>query len=250
MEEAYKIKTEKEESNEIKKGLKPNEFTLPEEPPQFNKPEQKTTSTKPMLNGNFSWNQKIKIDEISGKRATEHTPPELIKEKIYPQVHSILYYINKKNPLGDFPENPLNDPQFLNWERPVLDWVKKQDCENEICYNKELPQEYDDIHIPKNQPKVEITEPNKNDYIAKNSYITIKAKAKAPLGIKQLDFFFNEKLIGTDSKKPFYITFNPSSYINNNSTSTPQKNDFIIKVKAYDEVLNREEDKIKVKIKK
>lgn len=38
-------------------------------------------------------------------------------------VHSILYYVNKNDPLGPKPARPENDPQFENWEGPVLAWA-------------------------------------------------------------------------------------------------------------------------------
>lgn len=34
----------------------------------------------------------------------------------YSTPHSILFYVDKENPLGPYPENPANDPQFRNWE--------------------------------------------------------------------------------------------------------------------------------------
>jgi penicillin-binding protein 1C len=40
-------------------------------------------------------------------------------------IHSILYYVNKNNPAGPPPLNPANDPQFLNWEYAVINWVQK-----------------------------------------------------------------------------------------------------------------------------
>lgn len=38
-------------------------------------------------------------------------------------IHNILYYVNKSNPLGPAPTRPENDPQFENWETPVLAWA-------------------------------------------------------------------------------------------------------------------------------
>ena len=43
--------------------------------------------------------------------------------QILPHVHDILYYVSKRNPLGPMPTNPESDPQFLNWETPVLSWA-------------------------------------------------------------------------------------------------------------------------------
>jgi membrane peptidoglycan carboxypeptidase len=36
------------------------------------------------------------------------------------QYHEILYYVNRNDPLGSFPSNPTIDPQFTNWDWPVL----------------------------------------------------------------------------------------------------------------------------------
>lgn len=36
------------------------------------------------------------------------------------QYHEILYYIDRNDPLGPIPSNPNNDPQFTNWDWPVL----------------------------------------------------------------------------------------------------------------------------------
>ena len=38
-------------------------------------------------------------------------------------IHSILYYVNKKDPQGPPPSNPEVDPQFKNWETVVLNWA-------------------------------------------------------------------------------------------------------------------------------
>jgi membrane peptidoglycan carboxypeptidase len=40
-------------------------------------------------------------------------------------VHSILYWVDKTNPLGPAPSNPsASDPQFDNWEYAVQSWLK------------------------------------------------------------------------------------------------------------------------------
>ena len=37
--------------------------------------------------------------------------------------HSILYYINKENPLGPPPQNPTDDIQYLFWEIGIKNWL-------------------------------------------------------------------------------------------------------------------------------
>jgi 1A family penicillin-binding protein len=39
-------------------------------------------------------------------------------------IHTILYYLNKDNPLGPPPLNPSDDPQFKNWENAVQRWFR------------------------------------------------------------------------------------------------------------------------------
>ncbi len=69
---------------------------LSETPPeQFIKPDP-TTTDKIMLNGVYS-------DPFG--------------------VHSILYYVNKNDPLGSYPVNPYSDSQFSNWESSVQRWI-------------------------------------------------------------------------------------------------------------------------------
>jgi len=43
-----------------------------------------------------------------------------------PQIHSILYYIDKNDPATtrDSTNPPNNDPQFYNWELPILNWAQ------------------------------------------------------------------------------------------------------------------------------
>ncbi len=224
MEQAYELKNMDEEDMDTEDI--DNEFILPEKIENFIPPEPTPTSTEPMINGQLAYQNKIKIDKISGKLATELTPPDLIREKTYQEVHSILYYIDR------------SDPQFVNWEKAVLEWSNIQPCSGSICYNQNPPTQYDDVHTSENQPEIEITSPNQGASISQST-LTIKAQATALLGIKQLDFFFNNQLIGTDTTQPYSVTFNPLPYLIDSTRQT-------IKVRAYDDVLNRQEDEITI----
>jgi len=42
-------------------------------------------------------------------------------------VHSILHYVNKDDPRGDYPKNPSNDPQYDLWEYGVTAWSQGYD---------------------------------------------------------------------------------------------------------------------------
>ncbi len=59
----------------------------------------------------------------------------------YPQVHSILYYVDKRNPAGPMPAAPDQDPQFENWEKPVIEWAKTHISGfiEGVTYNQPVP---------------------------------------------------------------------------------------------------------------
>jgi len=131
MKKAYEIKKgEKEKQEELE-----NYFDLPEKIEEFTSPEPIETN-KDILNGKYIKEVKVYINKETGKLATNSTPPELLEEKTYYQVHCILYYLNKNKPQGS--ENGKNDSQFTNWESSVQRWA------NLMGYNREIPQEYDD----------------------------------------------------------------------------------------------------------
>lgn len=196
------------------KGTKVEEFTKPKNEP----------AKKEMLDGKFENEVTLKVDRISGKLATELTPPEFIEERTYKEVHSILYYVDKKNPLGDKPTNPDLDPQFAKWEAPVLAWAQSKG------YNQTVPTEYDDVHVPGNEPVIEITSPKKGETI-KTSTLEIAVSAQAPLGIAQVDFFLDDALMGTDNTQPYSIT----ATLPFNEPKTTHK----ITLKAYDTAGNK-----------
>ena len=82
--------------------------TFPHE--SFPQPEP-VTSSKIMLNGNNTY-----------------TPPDGGPT----QYHEILYYVDRNDPLSPMPSNPGNDPQFINWDWPVLQTYGEPPYENSL----------------------------------------------------------------------------------------------------------------------
>jgi membrane carboxypeptidase/penicillin-binding protein PbpC len=156
----------------------------------FTKPEYENSS-KPMLGGNLEEETVYQVDKISGLLATEYTPEDLIIEKKFNQVHSILYYINKNDPLGPIPENPENDPYFSNFEESVLKWA-----EEEGYNNQKPPTEYDNIHLPEDIPYINIGEPLNSQTITDN-YLNVVINASAPRGISKIEYWLADQLINT-----------------------------------------------------
>lgn len=150
--------------------------------------------------------KKVKIDKITGKLATELTPPHLVEERIFQEVHSVLYYIDPA------------DHQFINWESPVLTWAKEHN------YNNSIPIEYDDIHTKNNQPQIKITKLS-----AQNELLEIQADIQAILQLKQVDFLFNGQLMATDKTEPYAALY---------TIPTNKPGNHLVTVRAYDLVDN------------
>lgn len=164
---------------------------------QFNKPEEIITD-KPVLDGQETGEIKIKIDTMSGKLATQYTPESTIKELSIKEVHNILYYVNKDDPRGDKPQNPADDPQFNNWEDAVLRWAEEQGYNPN--QNQEIPTEYDDIHLPEDQPNLIIITPLPNQTI-NNREINIDISASSKRGVKKIEYYLDNNLFYESTNK-------------------------------------------------
>ncbi len=64
----------------------------------FTAPDAISSPTKPMLNGSYLFEG---------------------------QIHDILHYVNRNDPLGPIPNNPAADPQYTLWETGVSSWSQK-----------------------------------------------------------------------------------------------------------------------------
>ena len=79
------------------------------------------------------WNAFMKEALLKYPVETFNKPPEtnlleILKPMINGQyyingiINDILYYVDKNDPLGPIPQNPNNDPQFINWEISTQAW--------------------------------------------------------------------------------------------------------------------------------
>ena len=200
-------------------------------PGQFTKPEIKR-GNKPMVNtGGFEYNQKFKINKATGKIATDLTPPELIEEREVKTVHSELYYVKLDDILGDWPKNPKEDPQFENWEKPVLAWARSKG------YITNIPDDRDNVYTDDNKPNIIINSPTKGSSINGNS-VPLDIRVTAPQGLKQVDIYLDDvAVLSTESGT---IT---------QSIIAPSGGDKKLTVRAFDIYLNKSETSININIK-
>jgi 1A family penicillin-binding protein len=92
--------------------------SLPDE--QFKAPDPVDQTIKPILRGIWPSTQ--------GYFYSSSTPlvfgqtQNLVYQTNIPEQHSLLYYVDRKDPLGPAPVHPENDAQFANWEYGVRNW--------------------------------------------------------------------------------------------------------------------------------
>jgi 1A family penicillin-binding protein len=164
----------------------------------FTAPEPVQTG-KPILDGEKNAQVMLKIDRISGKLATEHTPQEFVEEKGFGIPHSILFFVDKEDPRGPIPEHPENDPQFANWEKSVAEWVEKQGI---VITDAVPPTEYDDVHTPENKPAISLLWPYEGGAITDRNF-TPSVSVSARRGIAKVEYLMDSDIIGTAVFQPF-----------------------------------------------
>ncbi|MBI2024392.1 penicillin-binding protein [Candidatus Giovannonibacteria bacterium] len=177
--------------HEVIKDLPVEEFT----PPEIQE------TDKPVIRGEWKGNQEYKIDKLTGKLATEYTPEELIEKKVIQEVHSILYWVDKNNPLGPAPSNPNNDPQFKNWEASVREWALSHGYFDETAAS--IPLDRDNIHLPELAPRGEIVLVPSQDNYPSGARIRIRINSESYYPIDQIDVFKNSEFIGSYKSTPF-----------------------------------------------
>lgn len=208
----------------MKEALKETEIEY------FEKPEPIKTN-KPVLNGKLARENLVKVDKISGKLATDKCPSHLVEEKIYKEVHNILYYVDRNNPQGPYPSQPQNDPQFKAWEAAVRLWAEGQGYLDE-----KPPTENCNLHTDANKPVVKINSPDKNSVIT-NDLLLISAEVKAPLGVARAEFYLDDLRLDVKNASPFEISYSLEGIEIENGPH-------VVLVKVFDKVDNIGESSI------
>jgi membrane carboxypeptidase/penicillin-binding protein PbpC len=172
----------------------------------FREPD-KYLANKDVLDGIIP-SESIKVDISTGQIATAITPPELISEISVERHRSILFYIDKENPLGPQPEKPENDPQFLTWEKSVSAWAEKN-----ASSSVELLKNFEEINNPENIPTLQISKPLDGVEI-KNNLIEIEFDAQSKRGINSVSYFINGNLWKIDDGEKRYLLDNLPPLLN------------------------------------
>jgi len=160
-----------------------------------------------------------------------------IGDKIYPQIHNILYYVDKNDPQGNWPANPENDSQFLNWETAVLNWARNN-IANFAAYNYPLPDGLEENpELTDFRPTISFLSPQNGEFI--KTQINVRAQIASPIEIKSIELFFNNQSI---DKQISY--FGASAYYQFNFLPKNIEIQNSLKIKITDSAGNQNEKEI------
>ncbi|MEK7464356.1 MAG: transglycosylase domain-containing protein [Patescibacteria group bacterium] len=150
----------------------------------FQAPDPISPIQKPMLNGEYVYNQ-------------------IINGQNYSQIHSILYYVDKKDPLGPLPEEPSADPQFNNWEAPVMKWAS-ENIQN--FHSQSQIGGFINTRAPEGSPNVSVVNfyPSNGSFV--NNPFLIKAEVRSGSSLQKIDVYFNKSFVASFSPAGNYYS--------------------------------------------
>ena len=196
----------------------------------FNKPDPIDPGLPPVLRGFWQGGETFAIDKISGGLVTEFTPLEMREEKSITSVHTILYWLDKRDPTNLTPAKSTADPLYSHFEVGVQSWWAKNSYKYKIITSADKPNYSDPIHNEALKPVVEISGLANTPY-SKDSLINFSVSIRSQNQIKKIDVFVNDNYITSLKSTPYNISFSPNSIKN-------ISNQNIIKIIAYDTLGN------------
>jgi 1A family penicillin-binding protein len=199
--------------------------TLPKDE-YFNKPDPIDPNIPAILRGFWQGGETFVIDKISGALATEFTPIEMREEKSITDVHTILYWIDRDDPLNTTLKKTTSDNLYSHFETGVQNWWAKNGYKYKIITEGDKPKNYDSIHSEALKPVVEILGLSNSVYPTEG-VIDFSLSVKSLNQIKKIDIFVNNNYITSLKTAPYNISF-PIESIQNISSQN------IVKVIAYD----------------
>ena len=173
---------------------------------KFEEPKPLDPSLPPVIRGIWQNGQTHIIDTISGKLATEYTPEETKKEVFDFNVHSILHWIDKNNPLNKEIPEEITDSQYNSWEYGVNNWWQQNKIKYD--YEIEIPTEYDDVHTSLSKPVFEVIGLENKKY-NKEDNILVEVKIESRNIVKKIDVFVNNTYLTSLKNKPYVFNFKP-----------------------------------------
>ena len=176
---------------------------------EFPKYEKEEDAGKPVLNGKMDEEEGVKVCSIPDEKnkyclASDACPSSYVEKKDFYNVHTILYYVKKDDPRGDYPKDPESDPQFKNWEKGVKKWAEKNDdkkykrgsAPDEECKKSD----FDGL-----DPSVSLSI---SGSLADG--LSISAKVESAFDVDKVTFYVDGKEIDSTGSSPYETKYNTS----------------------------------------
>ncbi len=186
-------------------------------------------SLKPVLRGKWMGGRTTLVDRISGGLATELTPEDSIEDRLSGGVHSILYWVDKSNPRGDYPSRPQADSQFENWEYAVRKWATVNGVQDVAAV---IPTVKDNVHTSDKALSLSLLSPQGNISVKRGESLPVSLKAVSGFSLIRMNISLNGILISTGP-------FNTNLVIN--IPANTQGSSANIKIDVVDQGLQRAE---------
>ncbi len=153
---------------------------------------------KPVLRG-FWQGGEIRLIDLPANPNQTSNKLELLKVN----AHSILYWLDKNNPLGPAPARPEADPQFRLWDYPIQKWFRTNKLKNgqEIITTNQIE------YSPNLINQINFLSPAIGLRYKKTDTINISLILPADLSLSQVDYFVNDNIIGSTKTAPFDLAF-------------------------------------------
>lgn len=175
----------------------------------FEEPDPIDPSLPAILRGYWQGGETFSTDSATGGLASEFTSTEMRKEQSITNVHTILYWIDKNNPLAERPSNPSSDPQYTNWEYGVQRWWAENMHKYKIVTSGNAPAGYNTTNTNTSKPIFEIIG-LVNSVYKKNQTINISINQKTLNTIKKIDVYVNNTYLTSLKSYPYKVLFTPN----------------------------------------
>ena len=168
----------------------------------------------------------VKIDKISGLRATEYTPADAIETVIYQDYRPIA--------------------NMLNWANEIRTYYRDKNETSPDNGNIRIglpPTEYDNVHTPEtaaNAPSISIVTPAPQSRLPSGNF-TVEVKVEAPNGVSRIEYYI-------DDEKEFFTTTSPYRGYLNVSRFFAEGSEHLVVAKVVDSLGYSSQSAIQIKV--
>lgn len=118
-------------------------------------------------------------------------------------IHDILHWVDRNDPLGPAPRNPANDPQYKLWEDGVKKWLSTQNISDLTSGSSG-----ESTVVLKDKVKITTLENNKDYFVDEIMVVAVAFDDNRK--ITSGDVFMNGEKIGALNPEGAYLSFYPS----------------------------------------